>query len=91
MTTRIRDRRQSRESSRKYYWVTCVYLGQRRLIGCYNTEWEAQKAGAEEFPVDFEVVTLPTINRNSASSLLKGKLFEKYGLTPEVVKRLRHK
>lgn len=89
---RSRDRRSRRngESSRMYYYVTCIYEGQRRLVGHYNSEWEAQQAGAEKFPVDFQVVAFSTSDLSEASRRLKGRLIDKQGFS-EAIKRLRHK
>ncbi len=65
--------------------------GQRYIIFGGDNEEEARNRGIEKIGFQFDIISLPTRNRHTASAMVKGQLLEKSGNLHTSVKRLRHK
>jgi len=71
----------------EYFWIlTTDDRGDLKLIGCYSTEYEAQLK-ADKLDREYEIISLPTSNDNTATRMIKHKEFDKSG---RLVSRVRH-
>lgn len=76
----------------EHYWIYIPeHQGRPLLIYGGTTEEEARGRGFQECDCFFEVVMLPTKDRNRASSLMKGRLLHQSGDLDSSLRRLGHK
>jgi hypothetical protein len=81
-----------RSKSGIYWWVTAVREdGRPVLLGAYNSEEEAETIGYNRLQdYDYKVIQLPTRDRGTASSMIKGKRFHDGASLNNSLKRTVH-
>lgn len=88
----MNGRHKVRHSSRRqYYWIVAQDEGKPYLILGGNSEEEARIKGLEMLGgLDFQIRQFPTMDRNHASSLLRGKRLEGSHSLHEASRRIGH-
>lgn len=79
-------------TSHTYYWVWAeLQDGRHGVLGPFNDHNEAYQQGFSKSNGQFEVVPLPTSNRQRATEMLKAKYLGHDGVKmDEALQRVRH-
>jgi hypothetical protein len=73
------------------WWAYAIYQGKLVIDGWYYTEMECYTFAAKNIPCRFEVISLDTINRASATQKIKHQILDETGDIDFALKRAKHK
>lgn len=60
-------------NTREFWWIYANFQGRRIVLGPFQSEQEGNLEAYRDLDCEFEVIPLPTMDKNRASSLLKAR------------------